>query len=510
MGTYIARRLLFMIPTLIGITFLVFMIVALAPGGIGAALQVAAGGTLQASSGAAVQQAYLEDRYGLDDPVAVQYLRWLRRISPVKLGERDQVLPNGEFIRPPKPLKAPMVWNWYADALPVPPPQSPPDIAALSIEARDRLWRSTERQTAEARFELLGATTRLKSALVDYIRAAGIPHALTSDLKPRPSVLHRHTPNRSIPQFAKVREAGVEAIAAYERAQTGRAKLTALFRQLPFQRAGMPVIPGTLSLAAPDLGTAFSKSRPSLDIIMEHLPVTLLLNLLAIPIIYSVAIPSGILAATRKGSVFDVGIGTLYIGFYSFPVVLAGVLAVGFLASRDYANAFPVAGLHSLDAPRFTFLPSRDEGGNLQAGYVLDMLWHMFLPVLCLTYTGFAVLSKQTRAAMLENFNADYVRTAKAKGVAPRDVVFRHVFRNSLLPVITIFVTIFPAMLAGSVVVERIFSVRGMGWLVLEAVTLRDRELILANTVIVAAVNLLALLLADLLYALADPRISYE
>jgi ABC-type dipeptide/oligopeptide/nickel transport system permease component len=129
---------------------------------------------------------------------------------------------------------------------------------------------------------------------------------------------------------------------------------------------------------------------------------------------------------------------------------------------------------------------------------------------MCLTYTGFAVLSKQTRAAMLENFNADYVRTAKAKGVSAKDVIFRHVFRNSLLPLITIFVTIFPAMLAGSVVVERIFSVRGMGWLVIEAITLRDRELILANTVIIACVNLFALLLADLLYALADPRVSYE
>jgi peptide/nickel transport system permease protein len=125
-------------------------------------------------------------------------------------------------------------------------------------------------------------------------------------------------------------------------------------------------------------------------------------------------------------------------------------------------------------------------------------------------YGSFAVLSKQTRASMLDNFSADYVRTAKAKGVPRKDVVLRHVFRNSLLPLITMFVGIFPAMLAGSVVIERIFSVPGMGSLVIEAIDLRDRELILADTFLIACVNMLALLLADLLYAAADPRVSYD
>jgi microcin C transport system permease protein len=510
MGTYILRRLLLMVPTLLGITFLVFMLVAMAPGGIGAALQVAAGGNLQASSGAAVQQAYLEERYGLDDPVPVQYVRWLARISPLKFGDREQVMPTGEFVRPPKPVKEPLLWRWYADSLPVATTPQRPDLADATPDQRIRMWRQTERDAAGTRFDLTTANTALRSAIVDYVQATDVPNGLRSDLKPNLKVLERHTPKRELPEYKKVEELGRKAIAAYGAAEQERARVIALFRAGPFPKAGVPLIPGVASLAAPDLGTAFSRGRPSIDLIKEHLPVTLLLNIIAIPIIYTVAVPSGIMAATRRGSVLDVGIGTLYIAFYSFPVVLAGVLAIGFLASRDYLNAFPTAGLHSIDASRFTFLPYIDEAGIWRRGYVGDMLWHMFLPVMCLTYTGFAVLSKQTRAAMLENFNADYVRTAKAKGVSAKDVIFRHVFRNSLLPLITIFVTIFPAMLAGSVVVERIFSVRGMGWLVIEAITLRDRELILANTVIIACVNLFALLLADLLYALADPRVSYE
>jgi hypothetical protein len=120
MGTYILRRLLLMIPTLIGITFLIFMLMALAPGGIGASLQISSGGQTDQTS-AAVQKAYLEDRYGLDDPAVVQYVRWLGRISPVKFGERDQYAPDGERLSLPKAIKAPPMWAWFIDELPAPP-----------------------------------------------------------------------------------------------------------------------------------------------------------------------------------------------------------------------------------------------------------------------------------------------------------------------------------------------------------------------------------------------------
>jgi peptide/nickel transport system permease protein len=222
-----------------------------------------------------------------------------------------------------------------------------------------------------------------------------------------------------------------------------------------------------------------------------------------------VAIPSGLLAAARRGSWIDQALGVVYIALYSIPVVLAGVLAIGFLASKEYMGAFPASGLHDRTADAMAFLP-RTSGSGFERGYLLDIVWHIALPVLCLVYTGFAVLSKQTRAAMLDNYSADYVRTAKAKGVSGRDILFRHVFRNSLLPLITMFATIFPAMLAGSVVVERIFTVPGMGSLIIDAIYLRDRELLLANTAMIGGVNLLALLLADILYAVVDPRVSFE
>jgi microcin C transport system permease protein len=504
MGTYIARRLLLMIPTLIGITFLVFMMVALAPGGIGASLKVSAGGTMQSQQGTALLQAYLEDRYGLDDPVITQYVRWLGRISPVKFGARDQVAPSGERVTPPKRIKEPPLWRWYADSLPGPAPAAPRTAAASTADERVDEYRAAAKAYADARTAYVGLTTTLKLAAVQYAQDAGLDGAITRDKKPRLLVLQAHTPRTDLPAFQKLKQIGAGTLAAYSQALTARERLAAAFNAKPYRQAGIAVIPGALSLSSPDLGYSYSRGRPASDLIRRALPITLLIDLIAFPIIYMIAIPSGVLAATRRGSWIDLAIGALLIGLYSCPVVLAGVFAIGFLASREYLGWFPVSGLHGNAASTMTFLPSAGT-----PGYIGDLLWHIALPVICLVYGGFAVLSKQARAAMLDNFNADYVRTAKAKGVATRDIVLRHVFRNSLLPLITMFVTIFPAMLAGSVVIEKIFTIPGMGSLTLEAIFLRDRELLLANTLMIAAVNLVGLLLADILYAIADPRISY-
>jgi peptide/nickel transport system permease protein len=148
--------------------------------------------------------------------------------------------------------------------------------------------------------------------------------------------------------------------------------------------------------------------------------------------------------------------------------------------------------------------------GDWLRGFLVDRLWHLVLPVLCLSYGGFAGLAKLTRTSVLENLLSDYARTARAKGLSESAVLWRHVFRNSLLPLITVAASLLPSLLAGSVIVESIFSIEGMGKLAVEAVQTRDRELVLSITLIGGLLTLLGYLLADLLYALADPRISYE
>lgn len=537
MLSYIIRRLLVMIPTLIGITFIVFMMIAISPGGIGAGLKVSGGGQMQSTSSASLQQAKIEDRYGLNEPPLVQYGRWLARVSPVKFGPRDLVSPTGDLIVRPRPMPESAMWQWVADRLDKPDPslreqattelKDIGDKAVEAAEANDRdispaqkkeiasaakaeVFKGIERAYVEARAAFTRDDTFLRDTLNSYAEAIHRQDLIGRDRKPKVARLAAMKPDTSIEEYKKVEKLAGAALASRKVAMDAREKLIGAMAAKPYDAAGVWIIPGALHVAWPDLGVAFSRNQPVIKLVKEHLPVTLLLNLIAFPIIYFIAIPSGMLAASRKGSWADVGLGSLYIGLYSIPVVLAGILAVGFLTTPEYLNWFPTSGLHGKEAAGMKFLPSYAADGHWQCGWLLDLFWHIALPVACLVYGGFAILSKQTRAAMLENFSADYVRTAKAKGVSPRGVVLTHVFRNSLLPLITIFVTIFPAMLAGSVVVERIFTIPGMGYLVIESINNRDREMILGNTVMIAVVNLLALLMADILYAMADPRISYK
>jgi len=127
-----------------------------------------------------------------------------------------------------------------------------------------------------------------------------------------------------------------------------------------------------------------------------------------------------------------------------------------------------------------------------------------------MTYGGFAFLSKLMRAAVLENINADFARTARAKGLSDRVVLFRHVVSNSVLPLITVAASILPSLLGGSLIVESIFSLNGMGRLMIDAIKMKDQELVLSETCVVALIGLVSLIIADIGYAMADPRVTYE
>ena len=264
-----------------------------------------------------------------------------------------------------------------------------------------------------------------------------------------------------------------------------------------------------VGLKTPDMGESFIRRRAVLDVVLEALPVTLLLNIITIPFIYVIAVTAGIYAARHRGKLFDVASGTLFIALYSMPVIWIGVMLLGFFASKDYFHWFPTGGLHDTVADSMAFLPGWRAQG-FERGWLLDTIWHLALPVACMTYGGFAFLSKLMRAAVLENLSADFARTARAKGVSERIVLFRHVLANSLLPLITVAAAILPSLLGGSLIVESIFSLNGMGRLMIEAIRMKDQELVLSETCIVSLISLLSLIVADVLYAVADPRVSYE
>lgn len=460
MLSYLLRRLFLMIPTLLGITLVVFTVMAASPGGI-SAQSLVDGSQLEPETRKALED-YYNKLYGLDQPAPVQYFRWLNNISPIGFERRDD------------------------------------------------------------------------GSLGGFSFTKGV-----------------------------------------------------------------------------DLGTSFRYGRSVMALLSERLPITLVLNLITIPLIYAIAIGIGVQAARHRGSQFDVSSNIILLALWSVPSMLAGVLLLGFFASKQYWHWFPTGGLLSPEAMGETFLPwfhafsdltvtigcvitttvllvaamvwlpaslrrwcgtllgallgiamAAAQNGEtpvwlylllavvigylgrlfsninhpvmrcgfagliglgcglmlarqfgvvpLQGGYLVDRLWHLVLPVLTLSYGGLAFLAKLTRSSLLENLSADYARTARAKGVTDNDVLWHHVFRNSLLPLITVSATLLPSLLAGSVIVETIFSIDGMGKLAVEAVQTRDRELVLSVTLISGLLTLVGYLLADIAYALVDPRVSYE
>ncbi len=252
-------------------------------------------------------------------------------------------------------------------------------------------------------------------------------------------------------------------------------------------------------IATLDFGRSYRDNRPVMDRIWERLPVTLQLNLISIFLVYLIAIPLGIHSSTHQYSFSDKVTTTALFVLYSMPSFWVATILILFLGGGDYLHLFPITGISSLDAEQLPFFE-----------WLLDRVWHLVLPVFCLTYSGLAYVSRQMRAGMLETIRQDYIRTARAKGLSENVVVFKHALRNSLIPIVTLLGFLLPAMLGGSVIIESIFTIPGMGALGFDAILSRDYPVVMAISTIAAFLTLIGLLLSDICYALVNPTISLE
>lgn len=244
-----------------------------------------------------------------------------------------------------------------------------------------------------------------------------------------------------------------------------------------------------------DFGTSFQPDgRPVLTKIRERLPVTLFLNVVELAIIVALAVPIGVLSATRQYSLFD-KITTLFvfIGFATPDFWLALLLMILFGVQLGW---LPISGLRSLNWEYLTFSQQQ-----------IDFVSHLVLPIVVATFGGLAGLSRYMRQSMLETIRQDYVQTARAKGLSEQTVIAKHALRNALLPVVTVLGLSLPGLIGGSVIIETIFAIPGMGQLMVQGVFARDYPLIMGNLIIVATLTLFANLFADLMYGLVDPRI---
>jgi peptide/nickel transport system permease protein len=244
-----------------------------------------------------------------------------------------------------------------------------------------------------------------------------------------------------------------------------------------------------------DLGRSFSSdNRPVKDKIKERLPITLSLNIIALILEFGLCIPIGILAATRRDTWLDKGITIfVFIGF-AVPTFWLALLLMYFFGVK--LNWLPISGLHTLGS---------DGYGTMR--YLWDMGKHLIMPIMVASFGSLAGLSRYMRSSMLNVIGQDYITTARAKGLTERVVIYKHALRNALLPLITLLGFSIPGLIGGSVIFETIYAIPGMGQLFYQGVMSRDYPVVMGILVIGAGLTLIGNLIADISYALADPRI---
>ncbi len=253
------------------------------------------------------------------------------------------------------------------------------------------------------------------------------------------------------------------------------------------------------SIVTLNFGYSLKDHRPVSQILLERVPITLQLSIISTLLVYLISIPIGVFSAVKQNTLADKITTLILFILYSLPSFWVAILLIMFFGGGDYLNIFPVYGLSSEGAANFGIIK-----------WILDRLWHLILPITCLTYGGLASLSRYARAGMLEVIRQDYIRTARAKGLPEKVVIFKHALRNSLIPIVTLLAYLLPGFFSGSIIIENIFSIPGMGKLAFEATLARDYPVIMAIITISSFLTLIGILLADIIYAFVDPRINYE
>jgi microcin C transport system permease protein len=248
-----------------------------------------------------------------------------------------------------------------------------------------------------------------------------------------------------------------------------------------------------------DLGKSFFQNKDVSQLIKEKLPVSISLGIWTFLLTYLVSVPLGIVKAVRAGTPFDTGTTLLVLLGYSIPSFVLGVVLMVYFAGGTFVQWFPLRGITSTNWEQLSLL-----------GKVADYFWHIALPVLAMVAGGFAVITILVKNSVLEEIRKQYVLTARAKGVAEGKLLWRHVFRNAMIPIMTGFPAAFVgAFFSGALLIETLFSLDGLGLLSYESVIRRDYPVVFGTLFVFTLIGLLTHLIRDLSYVWADPRVKY-
>ncbi len=252
------------------------------------------------------------------------------------------------------------------------------------------------------------------------------------------------------------------------------------------------------NIATLDLGQSFTYEEPVTDVIVSKFPVSLQFGIASLILSYLISIPLGIAKAIRNGSSFDTGTSLLLFITYSIPPFMLGILLIVFLAGGSFLDLFPIGRLHSDYYEDLSFV-----------GQLLDRLHHFVLPLICYTIGSFTSLTLLMKNSLLEEIKKDYVRTARAKGLDERTVYLKHALRNALIPIVTGLGSFLTVFFAGSLLLETLFQLDGVGLLSYKSVLSRDYNVIMGLVFSQSVLFLIGNIISDVAYVLVDPRIDF-
>ncbi len=482
MGAYIIKRILLMVPTFFAISFLIFIVLNLAPGNPGAEILGAGDGGQSAQLAGQQQESYrlFKEQFNLDKPILVN--------TRFNLGARTiaesmrSIVATGEEVSAKEKIAAQerMVdWGSYSipgliEVLATDPDKSVRALASqsLALNAQRRLLKQYGGKLTDEERTLNREISQENELVRGWVYGKNADSATEAEIQGKWSAWYDEHQDRWDWSAGEM--------------------LSIFFLDTRFAKYWG-------NLLRLDFGLSHVDKRPVLTKVLSKLKYSITLSFTSVILIYLVSVPLGIWSAVKQNTLPDRVLTVVLFMLYSLPSFFVGVFLLNLLTRGTPYQVFPTTGFASLDTSQMTGLE-----------YLGDVLWHVLLPIICLSYAGLAVLSRYARTGLLDVIRSDYIRTARAKGLPEWVVIIKHAARNGMIPILTLLATLLPTLIGGSVVIEVIFGIPGMGLYVFDSIRVRDYNSVMAVLLMSSTLTLIGMLLSDLSYALVDPRITFD
>ncbi len=481
MLAYTIKRLLLVVPTFFFISLIVFLVLNIAPGRPGES-----GGEQQGESSQSTtqQESYriFKEQFNLDKPILLN-LRWRLRTEEVRrmivtAWNLDGTASLAERVEAKEELED--AGNYLVPHL-VRLLQEDPDPEVRRLAARHLTQAAQQRYLPEPR----GDDAERERVRAENRRIARENEAL------KPLWWKADDPPERAEEVTRAWLAWYEQEAP-RFTWKGLDAVRATFLDTRFAKYWW-------NLLHLDFGVSNADRRPVLPTLLSKVKYSLSLTVFSVLLAYLIAVPIGIFSAVRQGTRIDTAVTVVLFVLYSLPTFFAGTVYLRLFTEGDPWAWFPTGGFASSDGVVRTTLEQLE-----------DIAWHLVLPVVTYTAGALAALSRYARAGIIDVIRSDYVRTARAKGLSEPVVILKHAARNGMIPILTLLASLLPLLVGGSVVIEVIFSIPGMGLYLFDAINLRDYNVVMAVLLASSLLALLGILLSDLSYALVDPRISFD